>query len=80
MLRLGAPRWAYLILGVLPPAVLLLAAPSLRVKGPLAMREAACASRVNRENGATPERWKVPPIAGSTPANVLIAVRLVMDM
>ncbi len=33
MLRLGAPRWSYVVLGVLPSAVLLLASPGLRVYG-----------------------------------------------
>jgi hypothetical protein len=33
LLRLGAPRWTYAILGVLPPALLLLASPGLRVYG-----------------------------------------------
>ncbi len=33
MLRVGAPRWSYVVLGVLPPAVLLLASPGLRVYG-----------------------------------------------
>ena len=33
MLRLKAPRWTYVVLGLLPPASLLLASPSLRVYG-----------------------------------------------
>jgi hypothetical protein len=33
MLHLKAPRWAFLVLGVLPPAGLLLASPNLRVYG-----------------------------------------------
>ncbi len=33
MLRLRAPRWSYVVLGVLPPTILLLASPSLRVYG-----------------------------------------------
>lgn len=33
MLRLRAPRWSYVVLGTLPPAILLLVSPSLRVYG-----------------------------------------------
>jgi hypothetical protein len=33
MLRLRAPRWSYLVLGVLPSAILLFALPSVRVYG-----------------------------------------------
>jgi len=33
MLRLGAPRWSFLVLGVLPPALLFLIAPGMRVYG-----------------------------------------------
>jgi len=33
MLRLRAPRWSYVVLGTLPPAILLLASPNLRVYG-----------------------------------------------
>ncbi len=33
MLRLRAPRWSYVVLGSLPPAILLLVSPSLRVYG-----------------------------------------------
>ncbi|MBN2371752.1 MAG: hypothetical protein JXO72_14815 [Vicinamibacteria bacterium] len=33
LLRLRAPRWTFLVLGVLPPAILLLANPNLRVYG-----------------------------------------------
>ena len=33
MLRRRVPRWSYVVLGVLPPAALLLASPGLRVYG-----------------------------------------------
>jgi hypothetical protein len=33
MLHIRAPRWSYVVLGVLPPVVLLLASPDLRVYG-----------------------------------------------